>query len=70
MDYLKKQSKIVVLKMITTLFDVNKQYTEEQVKEILKPVYDDFVLLKRYIVDCHFLCCEKDGNCYFVNNGL
>lgn len=53
--------------MIATLFDENKKYSEVEVNEILKPVYDDFVLLRRYLIDYKFLTREKDGSCYYVN---
>lgn len=53
--------------MITTLFDENKKYSEVEVNEILRPVYDDFVLLRRYLIDYKFLTREKDGSCYYVN---
>lgn len=38
-----------------------------EVNEILRPVYDDFVLLRRYLIDYKFLTREKDGSCYYVN---
>lgn len=63
----KQNKKIAVLNMIATLFDENKKYSEVEVNEILKPVYDDFVLLRRYLIDYKFLTREKDGSCYSVN---
>lgn len=63
----KQNKKIAVLNMIATLFDENKKYSEVEVNEILKPVYDDFVLLRRYLIDYKFLTREKDGSCYYVN---
>ena len=53
--------------MIATQFDENKKYSEAEVNEILKPVYDDFVLLRRYLIDYKFLMREKDGSSYCVN---
>ena len=63
----KQNKKIAVLNMIVTLFDENKKYSEMEVNEILKPVYDDFVLIRRYLIDYKFLTREKDGSCYYVN---
>lgn len=63
----KQNKKIAVLNIIVTLFDENKKYSEVEVNEILKPVYDDFVLLRRYLIDYKFLIREKDGSCYSVN---
>ena len=63
----KQNKKIAVLNMIATQFDENKKYSEAEVNEILKPVYDDFVLLRRYLIDYKFLMREKDGISYCVN---
>ena len=47
---MKEKNKIIVLKHITTKFQIGKKYTEKEVNEILKFVHEDFVLLRRYLI--------------------
>ncbi|WP_081311928.1 DUF2087 domain-containing protein [Brochothrix thermosphacta] len=44
---------------------MNKSYTEKEVNTILYNWYDDFVILRRYLVDYHFLKREDDGSLYY-----
>lgn len=60
----REKKKIVILKKITTLFEPGKEYTEKQVSETLKSVYDDFVTLRRYMIEYGFMERSADGSCY------
>ena len=48
------------------LFEKGKSYTEFEVNEILKPVYDDYVILRRYLVDYGYLDRLDNGTSYWV----
>lgn len=62
----KEKRKIAVLRNIVKRFEVGKQYTEKEVNEILKKVYDDYVLLRRYLIEYGFLDRHNDGSAYWV----
>jgi hypothetical protein len=52
---------------IIELFDPNEFYTEKEVNGILKPVYVDYVMLRRYLVDFKLLDRKKDGSLYWLS---
>lgn len=64
----REKKKIVILKQITTLFEPGKEYTEKQISETLKSVYDDFVTLRRYMIEYGFMERSADGSCYRLKN--
>lgn len=49
------------------LFEMNKQYNEKEINELLKNVYPDFAILRRYLVDYKYLNRTQDCMTYFVN---
>ena len=53
-----------VLKVISQVFDYDVSYTEKEVNDLLRPVYDDFVLLRRYLVDYSLLERTNSGSIY------
>ncbi|ANZ94143.1 hypothetical protein BFC19_01195 [Brochothrix thermosphacta] len=61
----KLKKKVVLLEVIANDFSMNKSYTEKEVNTILYNWYDDFVILRRYLVDYHFLKREDDGSLYY-----
>ncbi len=61
-----EKKKIVILKEIIGSFDVNKKYTEKEVNEILKDIFDDFVTIRRYLIEYGFMEREKDCSRYWV----
>lgn len=61
----KQKAKLTVLRMIATQFDENKEYTEMEVNEILKAIYDDFVTIRRYMIEYGFLKRTNDGIRYW-----
>lgn len=60
----KKRYAIVVL--CSKLFVAGKNYSEFEVNGILKPVYVDYAMLRRYLVDYGFLDRKTDGSAYWV----
>jgi len=62
----KLKQKYLCLLWVIDLFDVNKEYTEKEVNQILKPVYADYVMLRRYLVDFNLLDRKKDGSLYWL----
>lgn len=55
----KEKQKLVVLKALAERFERGRDYGDAELRDILKPVHEDYALLRRYLVDYRFL--ERDG---------
>lgn len=62
--------KIEIFKEISKLFAANTTYSEKEVNEILKEVFNDYAILRRYLVDFKFLDRSKDCRVYTLNETL
>lgn len=63
---LKEKQRYVVLREIATRFEPGITYTESEVNEILKGAYDDYVTLRRFLIEYGFLDREPDGSKYWL----
>ncbi|WP_150284245.1 DUF2087 domain-containing protein [Rummeliibacillus sp. TYF-LIM-RU47] len=64
----KEKNKLQILEIIIQRFKKNKIYTEKEVNENLQQMYDDFAILRRYLVDYDYLRRTNDGSQYTVNS--
>lgn len=64
----KQKQRLVVLGEIAKRFDPGRTYTEKEVNAILEAIYDDYVTVRRYLVDYSFLGRKPDGSQYWVIN--
>lgn len=55
----------LVLDVIAERFAYGDMYTEQQVNDLLEPVYADYALLRRSLVDYGYLERKKDGSQYW-----
>jgi hypothetical protein len=62
----KQKQKLIVLRSIINRFEVNKKYTEKEVNEVLKNLYDDYVTLRRYLIEYGFMDRTTDCSSYWV----
>lgn len=62
-----EKKKIIILQYLLLKFQTNKRYTEKQVNEIIKNMNEDFVSLRRYLIQYGFMDREDDGSAYWVN---
>lgn len=62
----KEKRKVVILRHLSKRFDPQKKYTEKEVNEILKAAYDDYVTLRRYLIDYGFMDRLRDGSQYWL----
>ena len=44
----------------------DQELSEQELNAILKPMYEDFVELRRYLVDYGLLTRSRDGSCYHI----
>ncbi len=63
----KQAAKLGIMEELIKLFETDKVYTEKEVNEVLKVVYSDYAVLRRYLVDYKFLERDNAGNTYNVN---
>lgn len=61
----REKKKIVILRVISGQFEEGKRYHENEVNEILKPIYGDFVTIRRYLIEYGFMKRTKDGTEYW-----
>lgn len=61
----KEKKKHMVIKYISENFIPKGNYTEKEINEMLKKIYDDYALLRRYLVDYNLLKRTKDCKTYW-----
>lgn len=63
---LKEKKRVAILRHLIKYFDANKNYTEKEVNAVLKPFYNDYVLLRRSLIEYGFMDRTQDGSSYWV----
>ncbi|MEG0774208.1 DUF2087 domain-containing protein [Clostridium sp.] len=54
-----------LLPRFADLFEPNRDYTEAEVKKIIKTIYDDDSTIRRYLIDYGYLNRSADGSRYY-----
>lgn len=62
----KEKQRVVILRHILQRFEQTRRYSEKEVNEILKPIYEDYLLLRRLLVDYGFMSRTHDGSGYWL----
>ncbi|MBM3706247.1 MAG: DUF2087 domain-containing protein [Actinobacteria bacterium] len=62
----KQKHKLMTLRNIAARFESNRTYKEKEVNEILKTADDDYVTLRRYLIEYGFLDRKPDGSQYWL----
>jgi hypothetical protein len=57
---------IVILQHITRNFEENRKYTEKEVNEIQKAIFEDYVTLRRYLIEYGFMDRTQDCHEYWL----
>lgn len=63
---LKQKQKLIVLREIVKQLERQKDYTEKQLNEVIKNIYEDYVMIRRYLIEYGFLDRKVDGSLYWV----
>ncbi|MCR8843939.1 DUF2087 domain-containing protein [Paenibacillus sp. SC116] len=63
---MKEKSKLVVLREIAKRFQTGTIYSEKEINAVLKAVYDDYVTLRRYLIEYGFLDRKEDCSEYWL----
>ncbi|MCI1580038.1 MAG: DUF2087 domain-containing protein, partial [Clostridium beijerinckii] len=62
----REKKKIIVLEEISRNFSKGKQYSEKEINRILKRVYEDYVTIRRALIEYGFIERKKDGSSYWI----
>ena len=62
----KEKKKVVILTKISEQFEKGKEYSEKEVNKIIGSIYDDFVTIRRYLIEYGFMKRTKDGKKYWL----
>lgn len=65
----KEKKKLIIISHIAKQFDNGRDYSEKEINAILKEIYPhDYTILRRYLVDYHFLDREPNGSRYWLRD--
>ncbi|RDU38849.1 transcriptional regulator [Neobacillus piezotolerans] len=62
----KEKQRLVVLREISNQLKRDYTYDEQELNQILKGIYEDYVLIRRYLVEYGFLDRKSDGSSYWL----
>ncbi|WP_096189467.1 DUF2087 domain-containing protein [Evansella halocellulosilytica] len=62
----KEKRKIVILKYICSKLEKGRTYTEREINETIKQYFDDYVTIRRYIIEYGFVDRHQDGSAYWL----
>lgn len=61
----KEKEKVIILKHIANTFDRDKSYSEKEINEQLKQIYEeDYVAIRRHLIEYQFFTRNNDGSSY------
>lgn len=63
---LKEKQKLVVLREIVKHLKSEKTYTEKELNQLLQFFYDDYAVIRRYLIEYGFLDRKPDGSEYWL----
>lgn len=64
----REKHKLVILREISKRFENSRRYSEKEVNEILKTAHEDFVTLRRYMIEYGFMERKADGSEYWIKS--
>jgi DNA-binding CsgD family transcriptional regulator len=62
----KEKKKIVILRRIATQFQKGVKYTEKEVNAVIKPIYEDYATIRRYLIEYGFMDRTNDCKEYWL----
>ncbi len=64
----REKRRLIILKQISSRFSPDRVYNEKEVNSILSAIYEDYILLRRQLIDYGFLSRLRDGSEYWVTS--
>lgn len=65
----REKHKLVILREILKRFESGRIYGEKEINEILKTAHEDYVTLRRYMIEYGFMERKPDGSQYWLKAG-
>lgn len=65
---MKKKQRLIILAEIAKGFQPGRLYSEKEVNGVLEAAYDDYAVLRRYLVDYGFMDRKPDGSQYWLTD--
>jgi hypothetical protein len=62
----KEKQRLVILREITKQLKPGHMYTEQELNQMLKAIYEDHVMIRRYLIEYGFLDRKPDGSQYWL----
>lgn len=62
----KEKQRLVVLRAIIQRLNTETIYTEKELNAVLSEIYEDYVLIRRYLIEYAFIDRKVDGSAYWV----
>lgn len=62
----KEKQRLIVLREIANHLDSERMYDEKELNQILKAVYHDYVMIRRYLIEYGLLDRKSDGSEYWL----
>jgi hypothetical protein len=62
----KEKKKIVILREISGQFERGVKYSEKEINSVLKPIYEDYATIRRYLIEYGFMERTKDCKEYWI----
>ena len=62
----KEKKKLVILTAIAAQFEKSRRYSEAEVNAIIKPIFDDFVTIRRFLIIYGFMARTRSGSEYWL----
>lgn len=63
----KEKKKIIILQEICKQFNSSQNYTEKSVNSIIKTIFDDYVTVRRYLIEYNLMKRTEDGSVYWIS---
>ena len=57
---------MVVIRELAKSIESGKKYSEKEINSVIKNFFDDYVTLRRYLIEYGFLDRKKDGSEYWL----
>ena len=62
----KEKKKLVILRVIAGQFEKGRKYEEKELNDILKAIYEDYVTIRRYLIEYGFMDRTSDCKEYWL----
>lgn len=64
----REKQRLAIIRELARRFKPDRLYTEKEVNEVLHTAYDDYVTLRRYLIEYGFLDRKPDGSQYWLKS--